>query len=101
MNSYNHYAYGSVADWMYGVVCGIVPCEDENAGFAKIKLAPNPDKRLGYAKASYMTKYGKLVSEWKYENDKVVYRFEIPEGMTAELTIDGKSELLTGGTYER
>lgn len=101
MNSYNHYAYGSVADWMYGVVCGIVPCEDENAGFAKIKLAPNPDKRLGYAKASYMTKYGKLVSEWKYENDKVVYRSEIPEGMTAELTIDGKSELLTGGTYER
>lgn len=102
MNSFNHYAYGSVADWMYGVVCGIKPCEEAHGvGFSKVELAPIPDKRLGHARASYETKYGRLVSEWKYENDGFVYRFEIPDGITAKITLNGKTEVVGGGVYER
>lgn len=77
MNSYNHYAYGAVADWMYGVAAGIRT--DENApGFENVILAPRPDARLGYVKAQIETRYGTLRSEWKYDGEDVVFEFCVP-----------------------
>ncbi|MBR5307467.1 MAG: family 78 glycoside hydrolase catalytic domain [Clostridia bacterium] len=102
MNSFNHYAYGAVCDWMYGVICGINPRNGKDeAGFRVFDIAPVPDKRLGYAKAELDTAYGRIVSEWKYEKDKFVYSFEIPEGTTAYVTVDGKTEILSAGKYTR
>ena len=43
MNSYNHYAYGSVADWVFGVACGIQPAAP---GYAEVRIEPHPDPRL-------------------------------------------------------
>ena len=102
MNSFNHYAYGAVCDWMYGVICGIKPRSGKDeAGFRVFDICPVPDKRLGYAKAEFDTAHGRIVSAWKYDGDKFVYEFTIPEGATAYVTVDGKTEKLTCGNYTR
>lgn len=77
MNSFNHYAYGAVAEWMFGSMAGIKP-DSENGGFNKrFILAPIPDtqKRITSVKA----KYQDIVSEWYYEEGKFVYHFIIPD----------------------
>src|SRR5690606_13965852 len=47
MNSLNHYAYGSIAQWMYQYMCGINPVA-EAPGYRRIKLAPKPNSKLSY-----------------------------------------------------
>jgi len=76
-NSFNHYAYGAVADWMYGVVCGIRTDEDA-PGFEHVVLKPVADRRLSFASASIDTRAGKLSSKWSIEGDTVTYEFEVP-----------------------
>lgn len=99
MNSFNHYAYGSVYDWMFGVSAGIKPLED-GAGYKHILVKPNPDKRLGFVNAGIETRYGRLSSRWAYTNDCVKYEIRIPRGVTAEIELpDGKSYTLHGGKY--
>lgn len=58
----------------------------------QITIHPYPDKRLGYAKASYDSPYGKIVSEWKYEDDKILYHVEIPANNRALIQFPGKEE---------
>lgn len=77
MNSFNHYAYGAVADWMYGAVCGI-QTDEAAPGFENVMLKPLPDRRLGQAQASIETKYGRLFSKWEITGDTVTYEFEVP-----------------------
>ena len=57
MNSYNHYAYGSVADWVFSVACGIQPAEP---GFARVRIAPHPDPRLKQLGAVLDTVHGRI-----------------------------------------
>lgn len=100
MNSFNHYAYGSVCDWLYGAVCGIKPrCGKDEAGFKVFDIAPIPDKRLGYARAKLESASGEIISEWMYDGDKVKYHIVVPEGTTAYVTIDGRTERFFGGSY--
>ncbi len=100
MNSFNHYAYGAVASWMYRTVAGIRP--DENApAYKHVFICPIPDKRLGSAKARIDTRNGSVVSEWAYEGDDIRYCFTVPSGVTATVTVDGKTEELSEGTYTR
>ncbi len=78
MNSFNHYAYGAVAEWMYGSMAGIKP-DPENTGFDEsFILSPMPDsrKRITSVKASYRG----IISEWHYEDDCFVWRCVIPYG---------------------
>lgn len=98
MNSYNHYAYGSVCDWMYGVMAGIN--SDEKApGYKNIILSPVPDKRLSYVKASLDTRFGTVKSEWHIDCGKVIYKFTVPESATADITVAGKTEHVGPGEY--
>jgi len=99
MNSYNHYAYGAVADWMYGVMLGIDTVE-EAPGFQKVVIAPTPDARLSYAKGSIDTKFGEIKSAWNIHSGSVHYKFDIPCGVKAEITVGGKTETVDGGHYE-
>lgn len=86
MNSYNHYAYGAIGDWMYGTMAGINV--DENApAYKNIIFRPIPDKRLDFVKASVETRAGLVKSEWKIENDTVTYKFTVPEGATADIIL--------------
>ena len=96
MNSFNHYAYGSVADWLYGDAAGI-KIDEEKPGFEHIIFAPVTDDRLDYVKASIESKRGTVKSEWKRENGKVNYTFTVPNGCTATVIIDGKETEITAG----
>lgn len=97
MNSLNHYSYGSIEAWMYGDVCGIRPAE---AGFKKAVIMPHADKRLGYAECTMDTSAGCYKISWKYEDDTVVYKVEVPFDAEAEFKVDGmESQKLEAGTY--
>lgn len=85
MNSFNHYAYGAVAEWMYAYMAGI-GYDFNNPGFKHINLAPTPDKSVGYVNCSYDSAYGTIVSNWKYEDDKFIYETTVPANTTATLT---------------
>ena len=100
MNSFNHYAYGAVASWMYRTVTGIR--YDENApAYKHFFITPIPDKRLGFAKSKIDTRAGAIVSEWVCEDDCIRYCFTVPSGTTATVTVDGITEELGEGTYTR
>lgn len=86
LSSFNHYSYGAVVGWLMDCVAGI----DVTDG--RITIQPYPDERLGYAKASYDSPYGKIVSEWKYVDNKVLYHVEIPTNNRALIRLHGKEE---------
>lgn len=96
MNSFNHYAYGAVGDWMYGVMAGINTVE-EAPGFARINFAPVSDDRIDWFRAEIDTAYGKVSSRWWHENGKV--RYEITTPVKAVAFIEGNTYDLSPGTH--
>ena len=87
MNSFNHYAYGAVADWFYETICGIRPVTDDPAarGFKRFRLEPMPGKELKSASASYLSSYGKIESAWERKENELVWNFTVPCNTTAEV----------------
>jgi len=82
MNSFNHYAYGAIGDWMYRVVAGLDT--DESApGYRLMKIKPTIGGGLTNAVATLQTYYGKTSSAWKIENDKTILDIEIPANTRA------------------
>jgi len=79
MNSFNHYAYGAVGDWLYGCMLGINPVESK-PGFEEIIFKPYFTDKLSFAKASIDTKHGKVAAEWERTGDEIVYTFTVPNG---------------------
>ena len=96
MNSFNHYAYGAVGDWIYGKACGIQIPED-GAGFSKVRVAPLADKRIDSLFASIDTRHGTVSSKWYHKDGKTRYEITVP--VEAELVIDGKTHTVSAGTY--
>ena len=94
MNSYNHYAYASVADWVFGVACGIKPAAP---GFAKVRIEPHPDERLNSLGAKLDTAYGRILSSWKYTENGIRYEIETPT--ETEIVIGGVSRTVENGKY--
>ena len=86
MNSFNHYAYGAIGDWMYRVVAGL-DTDEEQPGYKKIIIRPHPGGKLTNAAATLNTYYGKLHSGWKLENDKLTLEVEVPANTTATVYI--------------
>ena len=62
MNSFNHYAYGAIGDWMYRVSAGI---ETRMPGYKHLVIQPHPTKKLSYSKASFESSYGTVASGWE------------------------------------
>ncbi len=85
MNSFNHYAYGAVADWVFGVACGIQPAAP---GFARARIAPHPDSRLHHLSAVLDTVHGRIRSSWTHFRNGI--RYEIDTPVDTEIVIDGK-----------
>ena len=100
MNSFNHYAYGAVCEWIWETVAGIAS-DPSCPGFRHIVMKPVPDKRLGSVKAEYASAVGLIKSAWQYEGDTCVWTFSIPEGASATVTLPGQTEgkEYTSGTY--
>ena len=96
MNSFNHYAYGSVADWVYQKAAGIHTAEDA-PGYAFIRFAPVPDARLSWLTASLQTRHGLVESGWRQEDGK--WRYEITTPVDAEICIDKNTQKVAAGHY--
>ena len=90
MNSYNHYAYGAVADWIYRYAAGI-DTASPNAGFRTILLHPNFDARLGSVDFSYASPYGEVHSAWKVAGRHVSWTVTIPPNASGRLPLSSQS----------
>ena len=86
MNSFNHYAYGAIGEWLYRHVAGI-DIDTDHPGYKHILLAPHPGGGLKYANAEIFTIYGKASSSWKFDNEDFVYEVTIPANTTATVTL--------------
>ena len=101
MNSFNHYAYGCVCEWIWETCAGIAS-DPAQPGFKHIIMKPIPDKRLGHISAEYQSAAGLIKSAWCYEGDQWIWDFTIPEGATASVTLPGETEAkeYAAGTYQ-
>ena len=101
MNSFNHYAYGCVCQWLWETAAGIA-ADPKEPGFKHIIMKPVPDKRLGHLKAEYKSAAGLIKSAWRYKGDQWIWTFTIPKGATASVTLPGEttSKEYKAGTYK-
>lgn len=99
MNSFNHYAYGSVYDWIFNFAVGVSPRADAPA-YRAIDFAPHPNRRLGFVNAGIETAQGMVRAAWYYKENEIYYEFEVPKGSVGYLTLpDGHRETLAAGSY--
>ncbi|MFZ5970280.1 MAG: family 78 glycoside hydrolase catalytic domain [Bacteroidota bacterium] len=98
MNSFNHYAYGAIGDWMYRVATGI-DTDEQAPGYQRITIRPHPDKRMGHARSAYHTPYGQVVSGWRYAGNQLVFEVAIPANTTAAVYLPAAApgQLTEGG----
>jgi len=88
MNSYNHYAYGAVAEWLYRYAAGIDELS-EDPGFHRIVLHPQFDSTLGEVKATYDSSYGPITSNWKVDGNSIRWDVVIPPNTTSLIYLPG------------
>ena len=86
MNSFNHYAYGAIGDWLYTRVAGI-RIDPENPGYKSFHIDPFPGDKLTYVKASYKSIYGKIKSHWQKKNDTFILDVTVPPNTSAKIHI--------------
>ena len=96
MNSFNHYAYGACSAWFYRDILGIKPT---SPAYKTFSITPIPSPELGFAKARIETRQGVITSEWTIGDNGTRYYFTVPNGTTAEVTIDGVTKTYTEGCY--
>jgi alpha-L-rhamnosidase len=89
MNSFNHYAYGAIGDWMYRKVAGL----DMDAFAPAFKKAHIKSlfgtKALKYARTAHQSMYGKIESGWKVEGDRIEVVITVPANTTAVVVLRG------------
>ena len=100
MNSFNHYAYGCVCQWIWETAAGIA-ADPFCPGFVHIIMKPVPDKRLGWLEAEYPSAAGLIKSSWKFEGDTWIWNFTVPEGSAATVVLPGETEMndYSAGSY--
>ncbi|MCM1304774.1 MAG: glycoside hydrolase family 78 protein [Butyrivibrio sp.] len=104
MNSFNHYAYGSVGEWMWQNMAGIRPME-EAPGFKRVLIRPVPDAGTGGVEAEYHSPMGIYRVQWEVRGaDEVYLRVEVPFGCSARLELpyadQEESRELSPGVFE-
>ena len=88
MNSFNHYAYGAIGEWMYRVMAGI-EIDEAAPGYKHILVQPQPGGGFTRVKASHNTMYGRVVSEWTLSDDKFELVVEVPANTRATVRLPG------------
>jgi alpha-L-rhamnosidase len=84
MNSFNHYAYGAIGDWMYRVSAGI---EIMEPGYKHILFQPHPSEKLSFSKASFESSYGTIASGWERKETKIIVSVKIPVNTVATIIL--------------
>lgn len=85
MNSYNHYAYGAIGEWMMRALAGI---DMIKPAYGELLLHPRPIEELSFVSAWQDTPYGKVRCEWRIENEQHMVGCTIPTGTTAMLVLE-------------
>ncbi|MBR0462796.1 MAG: family 78 glycoside hydrolase catalytic domain [Clostridia bacterium] len=85
MNSYNHYAYGAIGEWMMRCLAGI---DMSKPGYRELVIHPRPIEELSFVSAWQMTPYGRVRSEWRDEDGTRHVNVSIPGGTTAVLILE-------------
>lgn len=94
MNSFNHYAYGAIGEWLYKSVAGI---DQKTAGYKEISINPTPGGKLTHARAVLESMYGRIESSWNLDRETFSLAVEIPENTQASINLPAAS---TGGVLE-
>jgi alpha-L-rhamnosidase len=93
MNSFNHYAYGAIGDWMYRVSAGL---EIMAPGYKQITINPHPTDKLTYSRASFESSYGTISSGWERKDGKVIIKISIPANTSAKIILPAlNQEMIT------
>ena len=95
MNSLNHYAYGSIGDWMYRKIAGISQLAP---GYKRIRIRPMPVKGIEEARAVLESPYGRIGSGYTCRDGKIRIEAEIPANTTAEIYLPEKDEMIAAGS---
>ncbi|MDE7016806.1 MAG: glycoside hydrolase family 78 protein [Lachnospiraceae bacterium] len=96
MVSFNHYSFGSVGEFYYRYILGIQPLEP---GYAKVRLRPFVDSRLGHVEGSYRSRAGEIKMAWRVEGDKATICFTTPVATRLVLP-DGTERDVDAGNYQ-
>ncbi len=86
MNSFNHYAYGAIGDWMYRVMAGL-DTETDAPGYKAIRIQPHPGGGFTHASADLQTMYGLAASRWRMDEKGLSLEVEIPANSSATLLL--------------
>jgi alpha-L-rhamnosidase len=87
MTSFNHYAFGAVANWMHQIIGGIAPLEP---GYSRVLIAPQPGGDIRWARSSLDSRHGKISVSWSQDHDgPIELDVAVPEGVTALVQLPG------------
>ena len=98
MNSFNHYTYGAIGEWIWARLAGI-DWDERAPGYRRLRMRPVFDRRIGHVNARYDAATGPVKSAWSFEGDALRWQVSLPPGVTAEVTLppgwrcDGKEHL--------
>lgn len=94
LNSFNHYVFGSVIDWIYMVCAGITP---KKAGFKEVLISPKPSQKLDWLDVSFNSNSGEIVVKWEKKNNRFNYYIKTP--VKAAVVIEGQEIEVNKGEY--
>ena len=96
MNSFNHYAYGAIGDWMYRVSAGL---ETKTPGYRNLLIQPHPSEKLAFSKATYESPYGTVASGWERKDGRILVSVKIPANSKATviLPVDDPAKISENG----
>jgi alpha-L-rhamnosidase len=99
MTSFNHYAFGAVADYLHRTVAGLAPAEP---GYRSITVKPQPGRALTSASAKQVTPYGTAEVAWRRQGGRFTLQVSVPQGATAQVFVPGTEgpETVGPGTHE-
>ena len=86
MNSFNHYSFGAIQEWMFSYMLGIQPVEGD-PGYHAFVLAPRPGGSFSFVKGHFDSVYGRIESGWQVTDDAVTFEFTVPANTTATLLL--------------
>jgi alpha-L-rhamnosidase len=89
MNSYNHYAYGAIGDWMYRTIAGL-DMDETKPAYKRIHFEPKfAGAKMTFAKASHQSMYGTILSAWQVNGKQIEVEVHIPANTTAQVVLSG------------
>lgn len=94
MTSFNHYAYGAVADWLHRCVGGLAAAAP---GWKRVTVRPLVTGQLTHARSAVDSPYGRIESSWRLDNGRVLLEVEVPYAVTADVWVPGADAPVTVG----